>query len=121
MSFRGSNHRGSFDGPGIEVCLNSIIDFATTELTRQGNGEYFAWSDIPGEAILHTADLTSLVEQLNNDPDCRRLLNFDAFRAGARTKQIAAALRERNALLNTATARALGKIAKLFGMGKGNV
>lgn len=62
-----------------------------------------------------------MVKQLNNDPDCRRLLNFDAFRAGARTKHIAAALRERNALLNNATARALGKIAKLFGMGKSNV
>jgi hypothetical protein len=62
-----------------------------------------------------------LVKELNDDSDCRRLLNFDTFQAGARTNHIAGALRERNALLNTTTARALGKTAKLFGMGKSNV
>ncbi len=56
------------------------------------------------------------MEALNEDEDCRRLLNFDVFEAGKKTTAIAHSLREKNITLNNANARALGKIAAMFGL-----
>ncbi|KAJ4326366.1 hypothetical protein N0V94_000041 [Neodidymelliopsis sp. IMI 364377] len=86
----------------------------------RGNGEYFVWSDIPSDAVLQTMDLNGLLETLNDDPDCQALLNLHVFEPGTKTNTntIASALRERNTTLNTTTTRALGKIAKAFGMTK---
>lgn len=61
-------------------------------------------------------DLTYLIESLKQDSDCQRLLDFDSFRPGMKTKVISAALRDRNTRLNTTTARAMGKAAKVFGI-----
>ncbi|UPX13729.1 uncharacterized protein EKO05_0004228 [Ascochyta rabiei] len=87
----------------------------------RGHGEYFIWSDIPEDAVLHTLEVDKLIEDLNNDAECRELLHFVVFEAGVKTNAIAAILRERNKTLNTATARALGKIARAFGMGQSNM
>ncbi|KAF1366092.1 hypothetical protein EJ07DRAFT_82101, partial [Lizonia empirigonia] len=87
----------------------------------KGHGEYFVWSDIPSNAVLHTVDLTDLIDKLNKDIDCQSLLNFDIFEPGTKTNVIAAGLREKNLMLNTPSARALGKIAKAFGMAQSNV
>lgn len=85
-------------------------------ISTTGNGEYFVWSDIPRGAVIHTMELKGLINSLQEDPDCRYLLNFDVFKPGAKTTAIAAALRERNVTLNTPVARALGKTAKAFGL-----
>ncbi|KAH6620467.1 hypothetical protein C7974DRAFT_234773 [Boeremia exigua] len=87
----------------------------------KGYGEYFAWSDIAHDAVLQTFELDQLIDNLNADEGCRELFNFDVFEPGAKTSTIAASLRERNLTLNTTTARALGRIAKLFGMAKDNM
>ncbi|KAF3004210.1 hypothetical protein E8E13_006886 [Curvularia kusanoi] len=84
-------------------------------------GEYFVWADIPNDAILQILDHTDLIQHLNDNPDCRQLLNFEKFEVGSRTKDIAATLRENGLVLNMPTARALGKIAKAFGMGQSGV
>lgn len=86
-----------------------------------GNGEYFIWAEIPNDAVLHTWDLESLISELDNDMECHGLFNFDVFKPDTRTTTIAAALREKHAMLNTATARALGKAARMFGMGQDNM
>lgn len=86
--------------------------------TNSGHGEFFVWSDIKNDAILHTTDLNNLLESLHNDADCHSLLSLDVFEPGTKTNAIASALREKNTILNTTTARALGKIAKAFGMTK---
>jgi hypothetical protein len=46
------------------------------------------------------------------EKDCAELLSLDNFESGRRTLQVSSRLRERNTILNTASARALGKIAK---------
>lgn len=61
------------------------------------------------------------MNDLNADEDCQDLLNFDLFEPGMKTNAIAALLRERNSILNTETARALGKIARCFGMSQQNI
>jgi hypothetical protein len=92
--------------------------FSQSLTTEQGNGEYFVWSDLASDAVLDTMDLNNLLENLKNDPDCQSLLNLYVFEPGNKTNAIASALREKNTTLNTFTARALGKIAKAFGMTK---
>ncbi|XPS94304.1 hypothetical protein M3J09_003625 [Ascochyta lentis] len=87
----------------------------------KGNGEYFVWGEIAADAVLHTLELEKLINHLNSDAGCGNLLNFDVFESGVKTNTIAAALREKNKTLNTATARALGKIAKAFGMAQSNM
>jgi hypothetical protein len=79
------------------------------------------WADIPSDAILCTLDLEDLLDDIRNDDDCANLMNLDTFRAGAKTSIVASALREKNIVLNMATARALGKIAKAFRMAEINV
>lgn len=66
-------------------------------------------------------DLEDLISELDSDTDCHDLLSFDAFEPGAKTNTIAATLREKNTMLNTTSARALGKIAKAFGLNQDNV
>ena len=86
-----------------------------------GNGEYFVWAEIGDDAVLHTLDLESLIRELNDDVDCNDLLSFDVFKPDTKTNAIASALREKNVMLNSTTARALGKLAKMFGMDQDNV
>lgn len=78
-------------------------------------------ADIPKDAILQTLDLTDLIRRLNNDQDCRQLVNFDLNTDYKTTKDTAATLREIGVVLNMPTARALGKIAKAIGMGRSGV
>ncbi|KAF3046256.1 hypothetical protein E8E11_008418 [Didymella keratinophila] len=87
----------------------------------KGNGEYFVWAEIPDHAVLCTVDLEGLIRELDNDVDCNDLLNFDVFKPDTKTNTIAGALREKNVMLNTSSARALGKTAKMFGMDQHNV
>ena len=86
-----------------------------------GHGEFFIWGDIPSDAVLHTLDLNDLITNLYNDPDCHELLSIDVFEPGIKTNAIAATLREKNVMLNTVTARALGKTAKMFGVNQSSV
>lgn len=53
--------------------------------------------------------------------DCCDLLSFDVFKPDTKTSKIAGNLRERNVMLNTTTARALGKTANMFGMNQDNI
>jgi hypothetical protein len=79
------------------------------------------WSDISSDAVLQVLDLEDLIRALNEDENCHDLLSFDVFKPGAKTNDIAGALREKNAVLNGTTARALGKIAKGFGLNVNDV
>ena len=119
-SSRGSNLKVWLDGRVIKA---SITDEVCTLLLikMSGNGEYFVWSDIPSGAVLHTLDLSDLINNLNGDKDCQDLLNFNVFKQGTKTNTIAAVLREKNIVLNTAAARTLGKIAEMFGMARSNI
>ena len=90
-------------------------------MSVSGIGEYFIWGDIPSDAVLHTLNLDDLINNLNNDEESRNLLSFDVFEPGTKTNVIASVLREKNIMLNTMTARALGKIARTFGMAQSNI
>ncbi|KAF1933924.1 uncharacterized protein M421DRAFT_105 [Didymella exigua CBS 183.55] len=86
----------------------------------KGHGEHLVWADIPSDAVLHVLNLENLIRELNSDTDCHDLMHFNAFTSAAKTNTIASTLRENNVLLNTTTARALGKTAKAFGLNLGN-
>jgi hypothetical protein len=79
------------------------------------------WAEIPNDAVLNTLDLEGLIRELDHDVDCNDLLSFDVFKPDTRTSALAGTLREKNVMLNTSTARALGKIAKMFGLNQENV
>lgn len=95
----------------LQICL----------IHSTGHGEYFVWADVENDAVLFISKLEQLVRELDYDEECRELLDFRAFETGLATNAIAAVLREKNTLLNSLTARALGKTAKAFGMTQVNV
>jgi hypothetical protein len=74
----------------------------------KGKTEKLIWADVPRQAIISHLPLGDLVM----DQDCAELLNLDEFEPGRRTLQVSSRLRERNIVLNTVVAGALGKIAK---------
>ena len=67
---------------------------------------------------MHTFGVEELWQLAAKDPACAALLCPTAFETGRRTPAIASALRQRNCVLNTSIAGAMGRVAQVFGMTK---
>jgi hypothetical protein len=79
------------------------------------------WASVPRAAILTHFPLADLRALSNSSLSCAEIMNLDEFLLGRRTFHISNKLKEKDILLNTATARAMGAISRVFGMHGDNV
>jgi hypothetical protein len=79
------------------------------------------WASVPRAAIITHFALSDLRYLASNSPSCADVMNLDEFQPGRRTRQVSDQMRAKKTILNTATARALGKISRTFGLNGGNV
>ncbi|KAF2788135.1 hypothetical protein K505DRAFT_315451 [Melanomma pulvis-pyrius CBS 109.77] len=78
--------------------------------------EFIIWGDLPNSAILHTFNISELNHLISTSPPCAKLLNLDLFDGASRTRAISQQLREKGITMTKDTAKAMGKIAKVFGL-----
>ena len=72
---------------------------------------------LPRAAILHVLPLSQLLDLYDADQDIATLLQLHHFKNGtSKTSVVVSALRAGNIVLNTSTAKAMGYIARLFGL-----
>lgn len=83
----------------------------------KATAEFIIWGDLPNSAILHTFNLSELNDLIAVSPTCANLLNLDLFDGASRTRAISQQLREKGIIMNVDTAKAMGKIARVFGLG----
>ena len=75
------------------------------------------WGTLPSAAIIQVLPLSRLLDLYDEDQDVSTLLQLHHFKNGSiRTSTIVSALRAGNIMLDTSTAKAMGRIAKLFGL-----
>ena len=72
---------------------------------------------MPKSAIIHSIQLGELERLATEDLDVSRLLNLHLFTEKSSTRTISERLRKERLILNPDTARAIGKVARLFGLG----
>lgn len=87
----------------------------------RGHAERLVWANLPRASILYYFSLAHLQELSNSNPVCESLLGLDEFQPGRRTLSVSARLREKNTVLSTSTARAMGSIARTFGFAMAGV
>jgi hypothetical protein len=80
--------------------------------------ERLIWANLPREAILSHFPLSNLYSLPTNT---QAFLSLDEFEPTRKTLKVSSRLKEKSIVLNTNTARAIGCIAKAFGMDRGNV
>ncbi|KAF2190361.1 hypothetical protein K469DRAFT_658225 [Zopfia rhizophila CBS 207.26] len=95
---------------------SSLLHVLTKAFDSSSDIQYIFWADIPSGAIIHHFPLSELEQLARDDTDCGRVLGLGAFQPGRNTAAVASDLHKRNIILNTDVARAMGRIAKLFGL-----
>lgn len=78
--------------------------------------EHIIWGDLPQSTIMHTFHLSELVNLVTDSANVAALLNLNVFNTPSRTRSIASHLRKKGLALDTDTANAMGKVARLFGL-----
>ena len=79
--------------------------------------EYMVWGTLPSAAIIQVLPLSRLLDLYDADQDVANLLQLHQFRNGNnKTSSVVSALRAKNIVLNTSTAKAIGRIGNLFGL-----
>jgi len=75
------------------------------------------WGTLPRAAILHVLPLARLLDLYDQDQDVANLLQLHQFRNGnSKTSSVVSALRAKNIVLNTSTAKAMARVGNLFGL-----
>ena len=79
------------------------------------------WSDLPASTILSYFPLADLQSLSDHDHSCSEILSLECIQPGRRTHFVSSQMRERNKILNTNTARAIGSVSRTFGMHRKDV
>jgi hypothetical protein len=79
--------------------------------------QYLIYAQLPKSAILHRIQLGELERLATEDLDVSRLLNLQLFTEKSSTRTVSKRLRKERLILNPNTARAMGKVARVFGLG----
>jgi len=79
--------------------------------------KYLIYGQLPKSAILHKIQLRELERLAAEDLNVSRLLNLHLFTEKSSTRTAFERLRKERLILNPDTARTMGKVARLFGLG----
>ena len=99
-----------------EVLRNLKADGQAWWARYKGVAERMIWASIPPQAIINTFSLGALVSLSDAHTAVSDLLHLPEFRAGRSTKIVASKLREKNVILDTSSAAAMGSVCKQFGL-----
>jgi hypothetical protein len=83
----------------------------------KGLQEYMIWGEIPASAVITTVPL----EVLKGSVDASRLLCFDVFSLGTRTRDVVERIKNRGITLGWEEAKSMGEIARLLGLAQRGV
>lgn len=79
------------------------------------------WASVPASTILSRFPLRALQHLADQNPVCAQILNLHEFWPRRRTRAVSLAMRQKNNSISLATARAMGAIAREFGMHRDKV
>ncbi|USP82623.1 hypothetical protein yc1106_09897 [Curvularia clavata] len=82
----------------------------------KGHAERMVWATVPASTILSHFPIAHLCDLAEKDDICAQILNLDEFRRGRRTRFVSNAMRDKQNLLIPSIAKAMGTIARVFGM-----
>ena len=97
----------------VSLVIVTLTPYLRYTLTT---AQYLVYGQLPKSAILHEFQLGELQRLAAKDLDVLRFLNLHLFTEKSSTRTASERLQKERLILNPDTARAMGKVARVFGL-----